>query len=61
MQKTLEDILDEASYINEHIVERSDGWHVVSKDRKKNLGGPYKNRKEAVHRLQQIEYFKHGG
>lgn len=39
------------------IVKRKDGWHVVSKDGK-NLGGPYKTRKEAVERLRQVEFHK---
>lgn len=36
-----------------------DGWHVVSKDGKKNLGGPYSTHKEAVGRLREVEAFKH--
>ena len=40
------------------ITKRKDGWHVISKDGK-HLGGPYKTKKEAVKRLQQVEYFKH--
>lgn len=35
------------------------GYKVVSKKSGKNLGGPYKSRKAAVRRLQQVEYFKH--
>lgn len=42
------------------VVKRKDGWHVVSKEGK-NLGGPYKTKKEAVKRLQEVEYFKHKG
>lgn len=41
------------------IVKRKDGYHVLSKDKKKNLGGPYKTKKEALKRLRQVEYFKH--
>jgi len=41
------------------IVKRKDGYHMISEKNKKNLGGPYKTRGEAVKRLQQIEYFKH--
>jgi hypothetical protein len=42
------------------VIQREDGWHVVS-EKGKNLGGPYKTRPEAVHRLQQVEYFKRKG
>ncbi len=45
---------------NAKIVKEKDGWHVLSEDNK-NLGGPYKTRKEAVKRLQQVEHFKHKG
>ena len=41
------------------IVERSDGWFVVSEHNRKNLGGPYDSREKAVKRLQQVEWFKH--
>jgi hypothetical protein len=43
------------------IVKRKDGYHVISEKTRKNLGGPYKLRGEAVKRLQQVEYFKHKG
>lgn len=43
------------------IVRKKDGYYVVSEDGSKNLGGPYKDRDEAVKRLQQVEYFKHKG
>jgi hypothetical protein len=42
------------------IVKQKDGYHVISKEGK-NLGGPYKTKKEAVKRLRQVEYFKHAG
>jgi len=35
------------------------GYQVLSEKSKKNLGGPYKTKKEAEKRLQQVEYFKH--
>jgi hypothetical protein len=35
------------------------GYKVLSEDGKKNLGGPYKTKKEAEKRLRQVEYFKH--
>jgi hypothetical protein len=34
------------------------GYRVVS-EKGKNLGGPYKTKKEADKRLKQVEYFKH--
>jgi len=48
------------------IVKKEDGWYVLSehknkKGERKNLGGPYKTRDQAVNRLQQVEYFKRGG
>lgn len=46
------------------IVKRENGWYLVSESKgkdgkRKNLGGPYKSRQQAVHRKQQVEYFKH--
>ena len=41
------------------IVKVREGYKVVSKDGKKNLGGPYKTKAEAEKRLRQVEYFKH--
>ncbi len=41
------------------IVKRKAGYHVVSEDGSKNLGGPYKTREEAEERLRVVEYFKH--
>lgn len=41
------------------IVKKKDGYHVLSKKTKKNLGGPYKTREEALKRLRQVEFFKH--
>jgi hypothetical protein len=35
------------------------GYKVLSEDGKKNLGGPYKTKKEAEKRLRQVEFFKH--
>jgi hypothetical protein len=41
------------------IVKVKGGYKVVSENRKRNLGGPYKSRAQAVKRLRQVEYFKH--
>ena len=41
------------------ISKQKDGYYVLSEKTKKNLGGPYKTRLEAVKRLRQVEFFKH--
>ncbi len=41
------------------IVKRKDGYFVLSEKTRRNLGGPYQKRDEAVKRLRQVEYFKH--
>lgn len=41
------------------IVKKKDGYYVLSEKTKKNLGGPYKTKEEALKRLKQVEYFKH--
>jgi len=41
------------------IVESGGKYYVKSESSHKNLGGPYKSRKEAEKRLAQVEYFKH--
>lgn len=43
------------------IVKRKAGYHVLSEKTRRNLGGPYKTRAEAVKRLRQVEFFKHRG
>jgi hypothetical protein len=40
------------------IVKWKDGYYVISEKTRKNLGGPYQTRKEAVKRLRQVEFFK---
>mgnify|MGYP003393733402 FL=1 len=40
---------------------KSEKYLVKSEAGDKNLGGPYNSRAEAVKRLQQVEYFRHGG
>ena len=44
--------------IEERIVKRNGKYFVVSEDGKKNLGGPYDSREQAVNRLGQVEHFK---
>lgn len=41
------------------IVKRKAGYFVLSEKTRRNMGGPYKKRGEAVRRLEQVEYFKH--
>jgi len=41
------------------IVKKKEGYFVISKKTKRNLGGPYKTREEALKRLRQVEFFKH--
>jgi hypothetical protein len=41
------------------IVKVKGGYKVVSEKSRKNLGGPYKTKKEAEKRLRQVEFFKH--
>jgi len=41
------------------IVKWRDGYYVISEKTRKNLGGPYKKREDAVKRLRQVEFFKH--
>jgi len=43
------------------IVKRKAGYYVLSEKTRRNLGGPYKTKKEAKKRLQQVEYFKRLG
>jgi hypothetical protein len=41
------------------IVRRKLGYFVLSEKTRRNLGGPYKTREDAVNRLRQVEFFKH--
>ena len=43
------------------IVKQKDGYHVISEKTGKNLGGPYKTRKEAINRLREVEFYKNKG
>jgi len=55
-----DDDIDFSNFESGYVVKKKDGWHVISKDGK-NLGGPYKTKKEAVKRLKEVEYYKHQG
>ena len=41
------------------MIKKAAGVYKVVSEKGKNLGGPYKTKKEAEKRLQQVEYFKH--
>jgi hypothetical protein len=41
------------------MIRKESGGYKVLSEKGKNLGGPYKSKKEAEKRLQQVEYFKH--
>lgn len=41
------------------IVKKKDGYYVISEKTRRNLGGPYRVRSQAVKRLGQVEFFKH--
>ena len=41
------------------ITKRKAGYFVLSEKTRRNLGGPYQTREEAVKRLGQVEFFKH--
>jgi hypothetical protein len=43
------------------IIKKKNGYYVISEKVRKNLGGPYPTRTEAVTRLRQVEFFKHKG
>ncbi len=42
-------------------IEKQGDSYVVLSEKGKRLGGPYKSKGQAKHRLQQVEYFKHQG
>jgi hypothetical protein len=41
------------------MIKKVAGGYKVLSEKGKNLGGPYKTKKEADKRLKQVEYFKH--
>jgi hypothetical protein len=41
------------------MIKKAAGGYRVLSEKGKNLGGPYKTKKEAEKRLKQVEYFKH--
>lgn len=43
------------------MIVKDKGGFSVKSEKGKNLGGPYKSRKQAAKRLRQVEFFKHQG
>ena len=43
------------------MIKKVKGRYRVTSEKGKNLGGPYKTKKEAEKRLRQVEFFKHKG
>jgi hypothetical protein len=41
------------------MIKKVSGGYKVLSEKGKNLGGPYKTKKEAEKRLRQVEFFKH--
>lgn len=41
------------------VIKKVSGGYRVLSEKGKNLGGPYKTKKEAEKRLRQVEFFKH--
>ncbi len=41
------------------IKKTSKGYVLLSKTKKKKLGGPYKTREQALKRERQVQFFKH--
>ena len=41
------------------MIKKVAGGYKVLSEKGKNLGGPYKTKREAEKRLQQVEFFKH--
>lgn len=41
------------------MIKKTKGGYKVVSHEGKNLGGPYKSKKEADKRLREVEYFKH--
>lgn len=48
-----------ARHLEAPVIKKVAGGFKVLSEKGKNLGGPYKTKKEAETRLRQVEYFKH--
>lgn len=54
-------LIEETNLLLEHIVKEGDGYVVYNSDKTKKLSKKYPNKKEALKRLREIEYFKNKG
>lgn len=53
-------LFDRASELRAlYMIKKVQGGYKVLSEKGKNLGGPYKTKKEAEKRLREVEYFKH--
>jgi hypothetical protein len=50
---------DESPIPEVQMIKKVSGGYKVVSEKGKNLGGPYKTKKEAEKRLRQVEFFKH--
>ena len=49
----------ETKHGSRSMIKKVAGGYKVLSEKGKNLGGPYKTKKEAAKRLRQVEFFKH--
>lgn len=53
-------VVDSHHFLTEGgMIKKVAGGYKVLSEKGKNLGGPYKTKKEAEKRLRQVEFFKH--
>jgi hypothetical protein len=55
----LRDVFAMAIVGGRFMIKKVAGGYKVLSEKGKNLGGPYKSKKEAEKRLRQVEFFKH--
>jgi hypothetical protein len=48
-----------ADEVGQLMIKKVAGGYKVLSEKGKNLGGPYRTKKEAEKRLRQVEFFKH--
>jgi hypothetical protein len=54
----IDNLIEETNELLEHIVKEDNGYVIYNKDKTKKLSKPYPNKREALKRLREIEYFK---
>lgn len=57
----IDKLIEETKLLLDHIVKEGDGYVIYNSDKTKKLSKKYPNKKEALKRLREIEYFKHKG